>query len=284
MLEREIPGSGGLRDAMGCYPLFSCPDWAGLPEDLEALRADGIVSLVLVADPLTSPPADLLAWTFDGVCRPFKTHYLADLTPDTDVPGSAHHRRYARRYLRTGTVDIAADPRSHLEDWNRLYGKLTARHGIEGVARFSPRAFAHQLVLPGTVAVLARDATGAVEGMQIWYADGNRAWYHLGAQTPAAYDRAAGFAMTRKALEHLSGLGVRTADLGSGAGLADDPDDGLSRFKAGWATRTTQAWLCGAILDQGAYTGLSPAASAYFPAYRDPAVRSNTGEGHVHAR
>ena len=33
VLERDIPGTG-QRDGMGLYPLFVCPDWNALPDDL----------------------------------------------------------------------------------------------------------------------------------------------------------------------------------------------------------------------------------------------------------
>jgi hypothetical protein len=61
-------------------------------------------------------------------------------------------------------------------------------------------------------------------------------------------------------------------DLGAGAGLINDPADGLSRFKRGWSTRTQTAYLCGRIFDAASYHALSEArglaGAAYFPAYR----------------
>ena len=39
----------------------------------------------------------------------------------------------------------------------------------------------------------------------------------------------------------------------------DSPDDGLSRFKRGWATGTAPAWLCGAVLDRERYADLAQA-------------------------
>jgi hypothetical protein len=39
LLERAIPGFGS-HDAMGCYPLFACRDWAALPTDLKNLEGD----------------------------------------------------------------------------------------------------------------------------------------------------------------------------------------------------------------------------------------------------
>jgi hypothetical protein len=58
--------------------------------------------------------------------------------------------------------------------------------------------------------------------------------------------------------------------LGGGAG--DNPEgDGLSSFKHGFANAEFTALLCGAILDERAYTSLSEIRSngAWFPAYRN---------------
>jgi hypothetical protein len=60
------------------------------------------------------------------------------------------------------------------------------------------------------------------------------------------------------------------------AELPDDldnlTDDGLSRFKRGWATGTRTAYLCGRVLDRREYERMVRAAgagtTAYFPAYR----------------
>ena len=119
--ERPVPGPSGRRDAVGSYPLFSCRDWNGLPADLDDLRRDGLVSVVLVADPLSRPPVDKLPRYFDGVCRPWKTHHLVDLDRGGE-PGTTHHRRNARRFLRHATVEVCGDPSAHLDTWCDLYG------------------------------------------------------------------------------------------------------------------------------------------------------------------
>lgn len=284
VLIRDIPGAGGLRDAMGCYPLFACPNWAGLPEDIEALRADGVVSLVLVADPLTSPPADLLAWTFDGVCRPFKTHYLVDLQEGSSLNISEHHRREISRSAGRLSLEVCGETAACLEDWNTLYAILVKRRYIKGFAAFSPEAFAVQFMMQETLVTRALDDEGTTVAMQVWMHDRDKAWYHLSAQSESGYRLSAGFTLMEKSLELLRDRGVKTVDLGSGQGLTENPQDGLSRFKAGWATRTTRAWLCGSVLDRAAYAALAPVGSAYFPAYRDPvAAGSRPREEHVHA-
>ena len=52
LLERVIPGSA-QRDGMGCYPLFDCRNWAGLPIDLGELT-EALVSVSLVVNPFAA--------------------------------------------------------------------------------------------------------------------------------------------------------------------------------------------------------------------------------------
>ena len=153
VLVRSIPGGGGRRDATGCYPLFRCRDWSGLPDDLARLKADGLVSLVLVADPLGGAPAGGFGAVFGDLARPWKQHFLVDL--DGREPGSAHHRRNARRFLRHAAIEVPTSPSTELDAWCRLYDELVRRHHVTGIARFTRRAFAEQLALPGVVLVKA---------------------------------------------------------------------------------------------------------------------------------
>lgn len=76
VLDRTIP-STPFRDAMGCYPLFCCDDWAALPGDLST-NEDEMVSLSLVADPCGQHSPEGLRQPFRDVVRPFKEHrYMA---------------------------------------------------------------------------------------------------------------------------------------------------------------------------------------------------------------
>ncbi len=276
VLVRRVPAVDDARDASGPYPLFACRDWARLGEDLADLRDAGIVSLVLVTDPLAAPRSDRLRRLFRAVARPFKPHHVAELAaPVTDFAAD-HHRRHWRRFRRAGgTVAVCANPLDHLDDWCRLYAGLVRRHGITGPARFSRRSFRRQLALSGLLAVRA-ELAGRTVAMQLWLVDGDRAWYHLGAADAAGYRHGASHALMGETLSRLRERGVRRADLGAGAGLRHDPDDGLARFKAGWSNAVRWSWLCGAVLDPARYrdlcrrAGVEPEAADYFPAYRDP--------------
>ncbi len=267
VLEREIPGTG-LRDAVGCYPLFRCRDWRLLAGDLAMLRDRGLVSLTLVCDPLTCD-TDALG---DVDFRPYKDHYVVDLGALPDEPGSAHHRRNARRFLRHGIVTECEAPVDHLDAWCRLYDELSGRHGITGQAAFSRGAFETQLALPGA-RLWRAEIDGCIVGLQLWFLEGELAWHHLSGYDPAGYRwGGASYALMAAALHDLAAAGATTALLGSGAGRDHNASDGLSRFKAGWATGTLPAPMVTAVLDVAAYESLSLGRTdaAFFPAYRAP--------------
>lgn len=282
VLRRNLPGGGW--DATGCYPLTRCGRWAGLPDDVARLRDAGAVSLSLVADPLAADAPAALRAACPDATRPFKEHFVAELRGGAPF-GDAHHRRHVRRFARAGEVEVVADPVARLDEWCLLYAGLVARHGIRGPARFSRAAFARQLALPGA-RLLRAVVDGETAGYQLWFTDGDRQDYHLAAYSATGYRTGASHALMAAALDLGRREGRAVALLGSGAGLVHDPNDGLSRWKAGWSTGTRTAWFGGAVLDRAAYAAAvlraGAAASTYFPAYRDPALAREEVPAHAH--
>jgi len=275
LVERAVPGVDA-RDAVGPYPLFACGYWDRLDADLRALPAD-LVSVTLVADPFGDHTPALLARVFPDRCVAYKEHMVADLARPTDAIVSAHHRRNVRRAARAVEVEVVATPMALRETWVSLYATLVRRHAIAGPAAFSPSSLAAQLAVPGIVALRATRG-GETVGMTLWYERPDVAYYHLGAYSPAGYDLRAAYALFAAALDHFRGR-ARWLALGAGAGVDASDDDGLTRFKRGWATGTRTAWLCGRILDRQRYGTLAGArasdadvAAAYFPVYRAPVV------------
>ncbi len=268
VLERSIPGTLH-RDAIGCYPLFACRDWSRLREDIENLGEE-LVSLVLVTDPFGDYTQDSLRRTFKDLVIPFKEHFIVDLaaTPETFV--HPHHRRNARKALEVISVAGCAAAAS-IQEWRGLYANLVDRHDIAGIARFSDSSFALQSKVPGAV-MLRAIHEGQTVGMTWWFVSEGVGYYHLGAYSDAGYELRASFGLFWRAIELLRADGLRWLDLGAGAGVANDAQDGLNRFKKGWSTGTRTAYLCGRILDRGRYAeivkakGVAP--TNYFPAYR----------------
>ncbi len=278
LLERAIPGSD-LHDAMGPYPLFACHSWDALRADLRALEG-GLVSAVLVTDPFGRYDRALLDRTFD-VARPFKGHFVVELDRASLAGLSKHHRYYTRRAMREIEVEVTGRPLDHLDEWHTLYQALVARRGIGGIRAFSRASFADQLVLPGTV-LLRAVSRGVTVGMHVWYTSSHGdgvAYSHLAATSDVGYGLGAAYALHWAAVQHFRGS-YRWLDLGAGVGAGAGPGsgadpDGLTAFKAGWATDTRTAYICGRILSTRDYEALSSAVpsagasgSGYFPAYR----------------
>lgn len=269
LLERPVPGERAARDLLGPYPVFACGDWTSLADDLEHLDRPA-VSVVLVADPLADPPEAELRRAFPDLLIPFKRHLVRDLDSPAEPP--SHHRRHIRRAGRSVEVEVCADPLDRLDDWSDLYAQLVARHGLEGIRAFSRDAFRRQLGLPGTVALRAHQ-DGRTVAMTIWFENAPHAYYHLGASSAEGYAVNASYALFDAAFDHLRARGVRLVDLGAAPeGTDDAAQQGLLRFKQGWANAERPARLCGRILERETYRELTerhaPGGGDWFPAYR----------------
>lgn len=272
LLLRAIPGFD-LCDAAGCYPLMVCARWNRLAAELASLAGE-LVAVSAVVDPLANVEPAVLAAAFPDRCAVYKQHYVVDLSRPLDSIPSAHHRRNIRKALNQVDVRPAPPTAELLTDWQRLYDGLAARHGITGIARFSPRSFAGQFAAPGLRAFAAYGSRGLC-GVTLWYRAGDAAYYHLAAYDEQGYAAGASYALFWTALGQFAAEGVRIAALGSGAGVAAR-DSGLTRFKQGWATGTRPAYFCGRILQPEAYARLTAdrPPTDFFPAYRSPAAPS----------
>lgn len=266
ILERQIPGFP-YRDAMGCYPLFSCQDWSKLHADLEGLRNE-LVTLTLVADPFGAFDLAYLQRYFDMVLS-FKRHFVTDLRhPQNDIV-SKYHRKYARKALRSIDVEESQEPTQFIDEWVALYNTLIDRHSIKGIRAFSRMAFTRQLNIPGMVMFRAL-FQGTTVGAHLWYVQGEVAYSHLSAYSHLGYDLQASYALQWSSIRYFAD---KVRWLNQGGGVDRDGTDGLSKFKRGWSTGTRSVYLCGCIFDHERYTEIVKAkgitSTNYFPAYRE---------------
>ena len=263
VLSRPIPESG-LRDAIGVYPMTPIASDADIGAGLQRLAAEGLVSVVLVPDPLFSPPPERLAEAF-CLCRPFKTHYVIDRQASPYAP-TKHHRQEIRRAQRRCRVEVVALA-DHLQTWSALYDGLKARHAISGLAAFSDGYFKAMAEDP-RITALAAFVDQEVGAMALWFEHEGVAYNHLGAANALGYANGANYALYDAAVSHFDG--ADRLNLGGAAGSDDDPHDGLAFFKKGFANAEAKAMLCGAVLDRARYADLAQGAPAngYFPSYR----------------
>jgi GNAT acetyltransferase-like protein len=166
---------------------------------------------------------------------------------------------------------VCTNAEESIDEWTRLYANLVARHDIRGIAVFSGSSFARQSSVPGALIVRATHR-GETVGMTWWYVHGDVAYYHLGAYSDTGYALRASFALFWRAIEYFADRQLRWLDIGAGAGLGGAEEDGLSRFKSGWATGRRTAYLCGRVFDRPRYQEIvqvkEGGAHDYFPAYR----------------
>jgi hypothetical protein len=259
LLLRPIPGTARL-DAAAPYPLFGFdPSW-DIAAGLDALRAAGAISAVIVADPL-APPADTAPF---ALVRRYKRHHLVE---GAYAP-SEHHRAELRRAARRCEVEEIPYAAA-LPAWQRLYAGLVARKGLAGGLHDFGPGYAAALAPLGPRCFAARDADGVV-AMALWLRQGAVAWYHLAAAEPRARGIGAGYLVVDAAIRALLAEGVETIQLGGGLAEADAPPCGLDRFKAGFANAARVNLLLGAVLDAPACAALGGAMGGFFPAYRRP--------------
>jgi hypothetical protein len=268
ILERQIPGTS-CKDAMGCYPLFFCQDWAKLHVDLEELNGE-LVSLSLVTDPFAEIEPVALRRCFKDIVIPFKEHFIADLRrPLNEIVGK-RHRKNARRALNKLQVKVCEDPMQFIDEWVTLYSSLIERHDISGIPAFSTWAFTKQLSIPGTI-MLRATYQGEPVGAQIYFVQGDVAHCHLAAASQIGYELGAIYALDLYSMEYFSKK-AHWLNLGGAAGIKNGGRDGLSLYKRSWSTETRITYFCGCIFNQEKYTQIMKAKAKtetdYFPAYR----------------
>ena len=270
ILERQIPGFD-YRDAMGCYPLFTCLDWSRFDQDLDDVGAD-LVTLSVVTDPFGDYDSTYLQRSFMDVVIPYKEHFIADLTCPVNTFVSTHHRRCARKALRYVSVERCQDPLQFLTEWGDLYSAFLKTRDIKGPAAFSRLALARQLTVPGLIMFRAIHGQSIV-GIHLWYVTGKVAYAHLAGYSDLGYQLGASYALFWFAIDYFTTNQMRWLHLGGPAGAQGDRSNGLTAFKRGWATGTRTAYLCGRIFNRERYfqivkhNNLPP--TAYFPAYRN---------------
>jgi hypothetical protein len=269
LLERTIPGTS-LTDAIGCYPLFACKDWSSLALDLDEIDRS-VVSVTAVTDPFGAFDEEALLAAFPDLIRPYKAHFLIDLSKDPKTFVTKHHQRNARKALERLSIEICRNPADYMQDWLDLYAILTARHKITGRAAFSRDSFARQIEVPG-LTMLRASYKGRTVGLNLWFMCDDRSYYHLGAYSDLGYNNFAAFGLFWIAIEHFALSGLRWLGLGASAGQHATDNDGLSRFKRGWATDTRTVYLCGRICNRPKYNRLKSVAERslhpFFPEYR----------------
>jgi hypothetical protein len=268
VIVRDIPAGG--KDASGTYPIAVLAADADIPSGLDRLKRRGLVSVTLVVDEFHGPTIEALRSHFT-IVRPFKTHFVRLMSKSFVY--SKHHRYEVKRALSKVTIE-PIDLNQHLSQWRDLYHSLVRRHGLTGLHDFAPKYFSMLSEMHG-VTTIGAWLQDTLVSAHIWVDDGRRVLSHLAASSEDGYRCGAAYAVYDQSIRHFAEADV--VILGGGSGTRDDPDDGLARFKRGFANNQASAYICGAILDPARYLEItqqqSPSpTSPFFPSYRSPKV------------
>lgn len=273
VIKRKIPNTP-YYDAMGTYPLFFCEDWHELSSDFDSLKND-LVSITFVVDPFVKPYFDNPKKFLD-IFKPYKYHYLLDLSKPLEDSISKNKRKNSRRALRKLKVELEIAPKIDLHEWTHLYECLIKRHQIDDIRAFSSTSFAYQISIPNTHFFKAV-YQGKVVGGNLFFIQGDIAYSHLSAFTDEGYELGASYAIKWTAVNYLANK-VQWINYGGGTGETSDASKGLNLFKSGWSNLTGTAYLCGQVLNRKLYDHLviktNTSDSNWFPAYREGEFKS----------
>ena len=268
LLKRLIPETP-FYDAMGCYPLFACSDWKGLPSDILKL-SDDLVSVSLVTDPFGNYTENELTQTFDCVLQS-NDHFVFDYSKTIHESISKSRREQAKRALKDVVVDIQVSPNIDVEEWSNLYSRVIDKYQIKGLRKFSLDSFKKQLTIPNTFYFRALNE-GKIIGGDIYFLQGEIAYAHLSALESLGYELKAGYALKWIAINHFQNI-VDWITFGGTTSISGVKNEGLIYFKKGWSNCTRKTYFCGKILNQDRYDEITSLkgfqGSTWFPSYRD---------------
>jgi len=270
IIERAIEGTK-YHDGAGIYPMFDCQDWDNLQHDMNNIN-DKLISLSLVANPFGKYEHNNLQNLFTDCFFPYKTHYVIDFKKQFFKAVSKNHKRNAKKAVSNLEISKVNDPGKIGSEWVMLYDELIRRHKIKHIAKFSSDSLIQQLTIPGA-SIFQAKLKDEIVGIIVFFVNDEIVYYHLAAYSEKGYEKCASFGIFWLALEYFSKQGFRLMNLGGGAGICEDSEDGLIRFKRGWATDTRTAYFCGKIFNKSIYKELAEKNNRihqdFFPAYRD---------------
>ena len=209
-----------------------------------------------------------------AVAESFKQHYVVDQSIQPWAP-SKHHQDEIRRARKRGITVEWTTLGEILDDWVMLYAELKARRGFTGLADFGRSSFERLAQCSGLRTAVA-SLDGRVVGSHLWFWHAGCMWSHLASTNEAGRKAGAAYALYDFSIRE---SGASTVSLGGAAGTVDSEDDGLARFKRGFANRSIFTYLYGAVLDVERYDALcerrQAGTSSFFPGYRTPHIRTD---------
>lgn len=273
----QKPYKDGFSDLCSVYPFYDPPKkhqfyHIDLIADINSITDPNILSVTIVTNPLmkwAEMPVGKDNWCW-SYCKEFKTHYYIDYREKLDLP--SNHKRNIKKSLNSLDIkiDMISSNEKKAQSFIGFYKNLVKRHDIVGFADFPDSYFLSLFNVPGIMLLEAYPKGSREPCGQITYLlDGEYAYYHLAAYNEEGYANNASFGMMHSAIEYFRSLGVNKLLLGGSAGMIEDENDGLARFKKGFSNKSIKNHILGKVLNESKYNEFSKGINKeYFPLYR----------------
>ena len=256
LVVREIPGSGGLRDATSSYG-YPGALTEGEPLDPAAVdwSATGLVS-VFLRDAIGRPPC-----LQDGTVR--SDVQLVD--PSGPFEPRSTHARHVRRNERLGYTTAQESGPGPRADFQRVYTETMKRTGASERYFFRDDYFERVLASKRALLLVTRAPDGRAAAAAIVVESDALLHYYLGGSAGELLEHSP-FKSTVAAMIELARERGLALNLGGGV----RPGDALDHFKRGFANAAAPFRTYELVCDRQAYDELSAGRpeSGFFPLYR----------------
>lgn len=237
----------------------------------------------LVSEFVRMSPVAARRLPYPGVVREQAPHIVRDLRVDSveDVWAdmTPNVRRGYRKAQAAGLTVAIDDDGSRLDDFLGIYSETMERVGSAPRFRFEAAAFERiHDALPGHFAYVYAEDRGRPVAVELVLRSDETGYFYLGGTETAALTQYASVFVHCEAIAYAWRQGL--TDYVLTGGVTNTVDDGLLRFKRGFAPQGDARYLTGhQVFDQNTYDRLLCCAgdhATYFPAYRAYPVPRDT--------
>lgn len=275
VVRRSFKGHGVAEnittDLSNPYPMFSCLNLQHIKDDIKILETSSDVSLTLRTDVFDEAIIPKIRSDFDFI-RPFKTHYIAELSTPWREFASRNCRRYAAKAEASFQISRVMSPPDYAASLLKLNQTILKRVDVAFNVNLTEDILRQLLALPEVVLFDARNDDG-LQGLALYMRYGDNVYAHTLGVTDQGRSDYAVYGLYGHALDYFQD-NARAIDFGGNPGMAEDSENSIGSFKRAWSNKTQVSFICGKVLRPSLYEDLCQSRSVlqgdFFPAYRAP--------------
>lgn len=267
-LNKRVIGTTDHYDLVSPYPMFAGRNFSAIGQDIRSLSETDAVSMTIRSDAFFEKTVGQTESVW-GWFRPFKTHYITNLSKPWRDTAARNAKRYEERARRTFTFSEVLNPAFYASDLRRLNSIIVNRKRGTNTKIIAEKVLKHQLGLSGARLFKASNSNG-IQGLAFFMVTEKRAYAYMIGATDEARSNNVIYGLYGFALDIFQNE-MDNVDFGGVPGTSDDQSHPIAQFKQLWTNETAQSFICGKVFRPDVYKKLSeahPTSHAnFFPAY-----------------